>query len=153
MALSVNNLFIGSNNEIASKAIRNFYIESERILDSEIAESYGNINNEVFSLLSWLPLEKLYISITTSDSIFYRFKISNSPFEFMWEAFLDYDGEGNKGSTLQIYKNAIKQKATFGDIDYIYNTVNDFAFQNELDTEDSFSYFGIYNSPSEFFYA
>jgi len=149
----INNLYLYSSNEVASNAIRGFYVESGKVLKGELAESYKAFNNEIFSLLSWLPLEKLYISVTSSDSLFYRFKLKDSPFEFMWEAFLDYDGEGNKGSTLQIYKNDIKQKPTFGDTDYIYSVINDIAFQDEYNTESVFEMFEISKSDSQLLYA
>jgi hypothetical protein len=127
----MSDLFLLSGNRVAANAIDRFVLQCDKINNSEQRRLFSELNTQIFNLLTWLSLDDLSISITSSESIFYRFKVSDSDFDFMWEAFLDYDGEGNFGSTLQVYKNDVKYKSTFGEVDYIYETVNEIAFQGE----------------------
>jgi len=126
--MEYSSLFLLSENMVASNAISAFDLQFPKRIKGRDYQSYSDYNAQIFSLLSWLPLEDLYISITSSESIFYRFKLKDIDFDFMWEAFLDYDGEGNKGSTLQIYKGDNKYKSITGDVDAIYGIINEVAF-------------------------
>jgi hypothetical protein len=119
-----------SSNEIADSALQKFYSDSRLFSDDSLIGQYLSVNTEVFSLISGLPLEKLFISVTSSESIFYRFKLFGWVYEFMWEVFLDYDGDKNIGSTLQIYNDSTKVKSTYGSISYIYDSVIDISFNN-----------------------
>lgn len=128
----VSSNIIISDNVIASNALDIFYAETKDIHNKGLS-----VNNRIFSLISALDLEKLFISSTTSNSIFYRFKIKNNSFEFMWEVCLDYDGDGNTGCTLQVYIGDENQKSTSGSIEEIYLIISKMIFE---DQESSNSY-------------
>lgn len=145
-------LFIYSNNKVASDALFIFNEESELIEDVSIRKSLKGINSEAFSFLSGLLLEKLFISATSSNSLFYRFKMSNIDYDFMMEVFLDFDGNGNVGATLQVYKNSSKLKSFSGTTDNIYNAVINTAFENDTEPVDESEFlensdFGLYLPP------
>jgi hypothetical protein len=132
------NLYLYSDSEIASNALNAFYEEVYGAYDENLTEKFINVNNEVFSLISKLTLNKFFISTTSSESLFYRFSIVDKPFEFMWEVFLDYDGEQNIGSTLHIFNADNKVLSTFGDTTYIFDKIIEIAFQGQETNQSVF---------------
>lgn len=88
---------------------------------NKIVSTYSNALTRILPL----NLNNLFITLTKSDSIFFRFTSIDNVYEFKLEAFLDYDECDNDDveSTLHIYKNGIKQKSLYGDIDYLCDIV------------------------------
>ena len=122
-------IYLYPNSKIAKSALNSFnteigfYNEFYNGLISEIK----SLNNDVFRLISDLPLDKLFISLTTSNSIFYRFTLLNSTYEFKLEVFFDYNEneESDIQSTLHIYHNGVKEKAVYGSLEYLYNIITE----------------------------
>lgn len=125
------NLYILSDNQIASIALKKFQNECSEIETSEELMGLMDINNYIYSSISGLPLEKFFISLTSSKSIFYRFKIKNSSYEIKWEVFSDTDELDGFYCALHIYNNGIKEKSVHGSVDYIYEVINNTLFKTE----------------------
>jgi hypothetical protein len=123
------NLYILSDNMIAYAALKGFNAQSCDI-ESEDVYRLINMNNYVYSqFISGLSLEKLNISLTTSYSVFYRFKLKNSPFEFKWEIFIDEDEENGFYCALHIYNDSIKEKSIHGNVNSIMGVIANILFE------------------------
>lgn len=131
------NLYILSENRIASDALKKFESECNDLEESYIFDKLTNINNYIYSSISGLPLDRFFISLTSSHSIFYRFKTISSPYEIKWELFLDEDGDEDFYCALHIYNNSVKEKSIHGTIDVIYDVIintlfsQSYSFANE----------------------
>jgi hypothetical protein len=115
-------MLIYALNNSVSDALKHFNLEIKKLDNSDLADRMSINNAEVISLISLFDPEKLYISITSSDSVFYRFKLYDSPFEFKWNVFVNANEEEN--STLIIYKNSIKQNSYYGSVYELYDAIN-----------------------------
>jgi hypothetical protein len=117
--MGANELYLYLNNPIAEKAFLSFN-------KSVYAGNIKGLNSYIFSLIGEYEFEKIFVSITSSNSIFYRFKLEESSYEFKWEIFYDFnqDPDSDVESILHIYKDNIKIKSTFGFIDFTYDKIN-----------------------------
>jgi len=134
-------------NKVSETAINEFDAHIKKRLAEEDFVKTKTINNSVMSLISGFDFEKLYISYTTSHSIFYRFRATNNPsYEFKWEVFIDEDEDCDFEAILHIYKDSIDTKSTFGSIDYTFNTITETLFANETSETDGFVFFDEYQA-------
>lgn len=136
------------NSDIAQKAYVSFkeQVYSPLLENEELISKANTINSEIFNLISEFSLSKFFVSITTSNSIFYRFAIFESNLEFKLEVFFDYDvnDESDIQSTLHVYDGSIKEGAYFGAIDYLYKIIISKVYANR---ETEANYFKL-TSPS-----
>lgn len=123
------------SNEVADKA--NLLFE-ERIsfVAIDLLYKIKYYNYEVFKFISQLDLNRLFISLTSSDSIFYRFSTYGNNYEFKLELFLDYNPADNRDiqCALHIYNNANKIGAYYGNIEYI-STVITKTYEDKADAD------------------
>jgi hypothetical protein len=119
----INDLYLYPTNKVSLNALNSFDKKVMSFSDKNLVEKIRSYNNEIFNLISEFDLDYLFVSYTSSDSLFYRFKVFNSSFEFKWNIFINNDKEEN--STLIIYKNSNKKHSYYGSISELYTTVND----------------------------
>jgi|GEM_PF-5442045 len=137
------NIVVGfySTNKVLNEAYKSFKTQLSSITP-EFRVSACSVTDKVFDLLNRLNLDKLYISITSSDSLFFRFSNCKSDYEFKFEVFYDYDesDENDIESTLHVYKNQEKKDSYFGSIEYLFNTINELLFEGVLVYEINVDY-------------
>jgi len=86
----------------------------------------NDLNNQVLELLSQLPesLSYLYISITSSDSLFYRFSKKDEKCEYKLEVFFNLeDEESEVQSTLNVYENGVNSHSYYGLVIDIFDII------------------------------
>ncbi len=95
---------------------------SNEMTDLKLIDS---LNSGVFECLSTFPIEKLFISLSNNDSIFYRFILNNNSLEFKFEVFFDEEKteEFELQSILHIYENSIKKGSFYGSLEEMYNVI------------------------------
>lgn len=105
---------------------RNTDFLKNQLSDSVIknAELYNRIievYTDVFNRISGFNLKHLFVTLTQSDSLFFRLISNDNIYEFKLEAFLNYEADNDQDiqATLHIYKNSSKQKSLYGDIDQL----------------------------------
>lgn len=104
-------------------------------LDSQsLTKKIFSKNNEILFLISALNLDSLFISLTSSNSILYRFKFFDSRYEFKWEVFIDEENNDDNEiqSILHIYQHQKKIKSTYGSIEFIYEVINSTLYDKKL---------------------
>jgi len=95
--------------------LRDFHI------NTPTAESIINLNFQVFDYFSRIEVSTLFVSITGSDSIFYRFSGRQKNVEFKLEEFIDYTGEPEDvEAVLHIYTNGVKEGSYYGSLDEMF---------------------------------
>lgn len=142
--MTYNKLHFFSNiyptNDIVKEALSSFTKQLFFISESGIYDKIISKNNEVFKLLSELPLRKFFVSITSSDSIYYRFSFLNSEYEFKLEVFFDYEEEDEFDieSTLHIYNGKVKEAASFGSLESLHNIITNHIHAQAKYSEPSY---------------
>lgn len=130
-----------TENKVVKNAILDFDTNVIKRVDINAFYKLKVLNNKILSLISELNFEKIFISYISSGSIFYRFKLIDSVYEFKWEIFTDEDGDCDFDSILHIYKNDVNTESTFGMIDYTFKIISDILFGNESYNTDNFFFF------------
>ena len=109
-------------NNIFDKAYKSFK-KQLNILPQNKLQIISSKSNIVFELLSSLTLSKLFISLTSSDSIFFRFSPSILNLSLRFSMITDQNDNSDIESTLHIYENGSKISSNFGSIEYLFNIV------------------------------
>jgi hypothetical protein len=112
-----------TNNKVVEGAYDSFKKQLLSLDCTDIERSGARYYNyEVFALIGELPLNYLYVNITPSKSIFYRFGISH--YEFKLEVFFDYDANDDSDvlATLHVY-NKNQQDSYFGSLEYLQKVI------------------------------
>lgn len=109
-------LYLYPQNSVAQAALDAFVSVCGKIYSPVDSVDIIGLNNELFQLISSLNLERLHITLTQSDSIYYKFKTKDSEFEFRWEIFHDYvlGDVDDIQSTLHVYKSGAKTGSFLG---------------------------------------
>jgi hypothetical protein len=140
-------LYLYPSYQVASDALSKVYTKISDYKNRDLLPTLQFKNNFVFSYISNLSLEYVYVDFTTSDSIFYRFKLTNSAYEIKWEVFLDSDDEADVESTLHVYKYSTKEKSTYGPLYYIYEVITEVLFKEKnINVEYSSQFIGEGNT-------
>lgn len=107
-----------------SRSITNDFLQEG--LDKPKYNKIISIYSKVFTRASVFNLSRIFVTLTQSDSIFFRLKSDNNKYEFKLEVFFDYDeyNEEDIESTLHIYKEGEKQKSLFGSVDYLCDEIS-----------------------------
>jgi hypothetical protein len=123
MTIYTPDIYAFPTNEKARASLNSFISRANELFEGADLCNILGLNSEIFSHLSEFDLEKIFVSITTSDSLFYRFKIKGNPYEFKLELSFEQSNEPNIESILHIYKNGIKDKSTFGSLYYTLDVI------------------------------
>ena len=124
--------------EIRDSIIRQSYetlqeqLELNRYGEAAFVSIITTYYNSVISLLGEMFLDKLYVSVTNANSIFFRFSRHNSPYEFKLEVFYDYnpDDEDDIEAILHVYKNNIDMGSYYGSLEYLIEIIKEKVFLN-----------------------
>lgn len=120
--------------QLSSFAIKDFLTVVNNIGSQYLTNKIRSKNNEILFLISALNLDSLFISLTNSNSILYRFKFIDTKYEFKWEVFLDDEDDCAIQSILHIYQDQKKVKSTYGSIQYIYELINATVYDESLNS-------------------
>jgi hypothetical protein len=122
-----------------SELLQNEYAlitEKLRLLSPEQAiftDKIHEINNEIFNFISKIKIDNIYISITSSNSIFYRFLNLDNKIEFKLEAFFDVqDDEKEFEAVLHVYKDGKKNTSYFGPLGEVNEIVKGLSIKSEF---------------------
>jgi len=123
---NINNQIIElyTDNKVLNDAYKSFRKQLSSIPD-DLHYALFSITNDFFGQIKGLNLDKLFISITQSNSLFFRFSNYNSNYEFKFEIFSEYDSTDEKDieSILHLYKNGEKENSYFGTVQNLFNIV------------------------------
>lgn len=77
-------------------------------------------------LLNTLPIDTLFLSLTSVNGLFYRFANNEKCIEFKWQVFFEYDKEDPEEveCTLHIYKNNLQISSNFGSVDQMFTLIS-----------------------------
>lgn len=141
-----------SVNPILNDCYRSFNTQLNLIPENSQIKAKENFDSFI-NRLEELNLSKLYVSVTTSNSLFFRFSNWNSNTEFKFEIFNEFTPteEGDVESTLHIYESGKNKGSFFGNIHYLFSIVKEhstaypfvYAINKELEKDMEKIYSGV----------
>ena len=135
---------ISISNEIANKLTEQFESKLNAMnFDFNVNKSYvQSLYIQILGHISDFLSETSHISITKSNSLYFRFNSNN--YQFNLEVFFDYDknDESDIQSTLNIFYPNKELKSYYGAYNYLCSIINSLATRSNLirDTEAIYNY-------------
>ena len=111
---------------VIDSAYQSFIQELPQEITSDVLQKITTLNTEILEILCQLNIDKLFITITTSQSLFYRFSVANFQLEFKLEVFFNIDSADSTEAVLHVYKSGEKQNSFYGTIKELTNVINSY---------------------------